>query len=134
MNAEVPGEIERLPELVEALHASWADHDLPAELRFAFDLALEEVFVNLATHGRGPRLPLRVGIRLDVRDGQVVLEIRDDGDPFDPLAAPAPDLEADLEDRPIGGLGVYLVRESFPELSYRREGGWNVLTLPRPVA
>jgi anti-sigma regulatory factor (Ser/Thr protein kinase) len=133
MDVEVPGEIEHLPNLVEALHSAWAAQELPSELRFVFDLALEEVFANLATHGRGPGLPLRVTVRLDVRDDCVVLEIRDDGVPFDPLAAPAPDLRAPLEDRPIGGLGLHLIRESFPDLRYEREGEENVLTLPRPL-
>lgn len=133
MNVEVPGEIERLPELVEALHSAWAARGLPPELRFAFDLALEEVFANLASHARGPGLPLRITVRLDVDDDRVVLEIRDDGEPFDPRTAPAPDLEAPLEDRPIGGLGLHLVRESFPDLRYEREGGQNVLTLPRSL-
>lgn len=134
MNLEVPGEIERLPDLVDALHASWAEQELPADLLFAFDLALEEVFTNLAIHARGPVMPLRVAVRLEPGDDGVLLEIRDDGDPFDPLSAPAPDLESPLEDRRVGGLGVHLVRQFFPEIRYERIDGRNVLSLRRPLA
>ncbi|MGA1605928.1 MAG: ATP-binding protein [Planctomycetota bacterium] len=134
MNVQVAGEVDRLPGLVDDLHASWSALELPMDLLYAFDLALEEIFVNLATHGRGPRLPLQVGIRLEKRDEGVLLEICDDGEPFDPLAAPPPDLDAPLEERPIGGLGVHLVRAQFPDIDYRRVGGQNVLTLRRPLA
>ena len=133
MNVEVPGEIERLPGLVDALLAAWAERELPADQLFAFDLALEEVFTNLAIHARGPVMPLRVAVRLEAGDGEVLLEICDDGDPFDPLSAPAPDLESPLEDRRIGGLGVHLVRRFFPDVRYERIDGRNVLSLRRPL-
>ena len=56
--------------------------------------------------------------------------IADDGRPFDPLTeAPEPDLESAIEDRPIGGLGVHLVRTMMDEVRYRREEGKNRLTL-----
>lgn len=57
------------------------------------------------------------------------VEIADQGAAFDPLAAAAPDVALDLEDRPIGGLGIFLLREFANSISYRREDGWNRLTI-----
>ncbi len=56
-------------------------------------------------------------------------EISDDGVAFDPLKVPPPDLTADLESRPIGGLGVHFVKTLMDEVAYRREGDRNVLTM-----
>jgi len=60
----------------------------------------------------------------------LTIEMVDDGKPFDPLTdAPVPDVNAPMEERPIGGLGVFLVRKLMDELTYRREEGRNHLTL-----
>ena len=59
--------------------------------------------------------------------GRVVLDIRDNGAAYDPLAHPPPDLEADIAQRPIGGLGIHLVRELSQDVQYRRQDGWNAL-------
>jgi len=60
----------------------------------------------------------------------VVMTTRDDGVAFDPLAA-APDLDAGLDDRKLGGLGIHLIREMTDAQRYRREGGWNVLVVDK---
>ncbi len=60
--------------------------------------------------------------------------IEDDGIAFDPLIAPPPDLDSDIEDRPIGGLGVYLVKEMMDEVEYARADGRNRVTLVKNVA
>ena len=66
----------------------------------------------------------------DRRDGEeLVLEISDDGKPFDPTQAPPPKLNAALEERRIGGLGVYLVRTMMDEIAYRRSDGRNHLVM-----
>ena len=60
----------------------------------------------------------------------MTIEMVDDGKPFDPLTeAPVPDVNAPMDERPIGGLGVFLVRKLMDELTYRREEGRNHLTL-----
>lgn len=70
-----------------------------------------------------------VKVSLAVSDGEMVLGIEDDGPAFDPLDAPEPDVEAALEDRPVGGLGIYLLREMMDRLEYARVDGRNCLTL-----
>ena len=61
--------------------------------------------------------------------GVVTAEVSDDGRAFDPLKVPPPDLESDLQSRPVGGLGVHFIKTLMDEVSYRREGGRNILTM-----
>ena len=64
----------------------------------------------------------------------VIATVEDDGVPFDPRDAPLPDLDASLDERQAGGLGMHLVRSTMDGIDYRREGGRNVLTVRTPVA
>ena len=64
----------------------------------------------------------------------VVAVVSDDGIAFDPLEVPPPDLESSLEDRPVGGLGVHFMLTLMDEVTYRREGDRNVLTMRKSYA
>ncbi|MCX7032408.1 MAG: SpoIIE family protein phosphatase [Arenimonas sp.] len=113
--------------LIEEVDAGLAGRGLPATLMHDVHLVLEEVACNVFSHGqvrgRDPALELLVSVDSD----RLCLEFRDDGRPFDPLSQPAPDLEADIDERPIGGLGVHLVRELAEEIAYSRDDHHNVL-------
>lgn len=61
--------------------------------------------------------------------GELAIEVGDQGVEFDPLKVSAPDLTLDLTRRPVGGLGILLVKSFAKSLTYRREQGWNRLTL-----
>lgn len=86
-------------------------------------LVLEELLTNIATHGGAPAEPTRVRIRVEPQ--RVAGEVVDAGTPFDPRGAPEPDVGAALEDRPIGGLGLFLVTELTSELDYACRDGRN---------
>ena len=91
------------------------------------DLSLEEVFSNIVRHGFSDRKEHEIAVRLTVRGGAVEVRIEDDGREFNPLRAPAPDLDAPLERRRVGGLGIHLVRTLMDRTKYRRIKGKNVL-------
>lgn len=98
----------------------------PDDLIFKLHLILEEVGLNAMTYGGASS----VRVIISEEGDRVTIEISDDGGAFDPLNdAPEPDVDAALEERPIGGLGIHLVRTLTNDLSYRREGGRNHLTL-----
>jgi serine/threonine-protein kinase RsbW len=83
--------------------------------------------MNVAMHGGRPEGPARVWLELEHSDGRLALSLSDDGPAFDPLAIPTPDLDAPLEERAVGGLGVHLVREMMAGVSYEYRDGRNVL-------
>lgn len=99
------------------------------DLTFKVNLALEELVINIMDYGfeGGDH---EIEITLISEDHRLILEISDTGKPFDPLTeAPVPDVDAPMEDRPIGGLGIYLVRNMMDDMQYRRENDRNYLTL-----
>jgi serine/threonine-protein kinase RsbW len=120
---------------LQALVRSGLDEGkVPAAEAGRFELALEEVFLNVATHSAAAlgRVP-SVEIALTIRDHEVTLSLADDAPAFDPLTLPTPDLDAPLEDRPIGGLGVHLVKELMDVVTYERSGDRNILSLKKRV-
>lgn len=93
------------------------------------DLLIEEIFMNIARHSYPEGAPGVVNVTYQVsRPGELAVEVGDQGIEFDPLAAAPPDLTLDLAQRPIGGLGIFLLRTFASSLCYRREQGWNRLT------
>jgi phosphoserine phosphatase RsbU/P len=92
-------------------------------------LVAEEVLTNIAKYAFEPEMKPAVELQLSFTDAAAVLEFRDQGKAFDPLAQPAPDLDIPWERRPLGGLGLTLVRALVDEARYVREGAANVLHL-----
>ncbi len=103
--------------------------DWPDDLIFQIRLIVEELAMNVINYGnRDGTEPIE--LRLATKEETIVLEISDVGKPFDPLTeAPAPDLSSPLEDRPIGGLGLFLVKTLMDEVHYQWEDGRNHLRL-----
>lgn len=121
------GELKRIHALVEDVgkEASWSPSFI-----YQVNLVIEELAVNVINYGHGGDPNHEIEIVLDWDDDQLTIEMVDDAPVFDPLKdAPDPDLTSALKDRPIGGLGVYLVYTFMDELSYRHEEGRNHLTL-----
>jgi anti-sigma regulatory factor (Ser/Thr protein kinase) len=94
-------------------------------------LAIEEVVTNCIEYGYDDDDEHTIVIVLSIIDGSLIMEVIDDGHPFDPLNQPAPDFSLDVQDRPIGGLGIYLLRKLADHISYERRDGTNRLTLTR---
>jgi len=125
----VEAEASQLAVLNRYLRESWTAAGLaPAGLP-SFELALEEIFMNIVMHGARPGTTARVEVAVSFSPEAVTLVVEDDGPQFDPLSLPPPDLTASLESRRIGGLGVYLVREVMDEVSYLRIAERNQLRM-----
>ena len=97
------------------------------------DLILEEVLINVARYAYAPASG-EVQVGYVVADGKLRVEIIDSGRVFNPLENDPPDLSRGLADRPIGGLGVFLVKNMVETVDYRHENGQNVLTFTFPPA
>lgn len=115
-------EIHRLAGLVEAF---FSDHQLPDRLSYNFNLAFDEIITNIVSYGYEDEAEHRIDIRLSLDGGLIEAEVVDDAKAFDPLNAPDPDITAELDDRPIGGLGVFFVKKLMDEVRYKRENGRN---------
>ncbi len=119
-------EIERVTAAVEEIGRQ---EDWPPDLIFKVNLVLDELGVNIVSYGGAVS---GIEISLSSEDEAVTIEVIDDGRPFDPLNDAAdPALTSSLEERRVGGLGLYLVRSMVDELHYRREQGRNHLVLTK---
>ena len=126
----VPNRIDELSVVSEAVEALGQEENWPPDIAYAVVLALEEVATNVVRHGGGAQGTSEIEIEVVSTDEEVRVEVRDSGKPFDPFHdAPEPDIDAALEDRKIGGLGVHFVRVLMDEASYRREDGRNHVTM-----
>lgn len=129
LTQSLPATVEHLPEAQAFLKSSAERAGLDPRLTGRLELALEEVFVNVCHYAYPVSRPGEIELRIAPIRERFVLEVLDDGPPFDPETLPTPDLEAPLEQRPIGGLGWFLVRRMVSELSCRREQGRNLVSL-----
>ncbi len=98
------------------------------------NMALDDLLNNVVQYAFPDGSEHRIEVEGDVRDGYVVLTIKDDGIPFNPLTVAPPDLSLLLHEREIGGLGIHLVRSMFDEVTYHRAVGRNVLTVKKKLA
>jgi serine/threonine-protein kinase RsbW len=100
----------------------------PGPAEFLADLVIEELLTNTIKYGYDDKNAHRIHVCVKFHDGQLCIEVRDNGHAFDPLAQDAPDLTLPAEERPIGGLGIHLVRQMTDDVRYERRDGENVVT------
>ena len=131
MRLEVGDELAEITVVAARVEAFCALHDLGDDIAHAVNLSLDELLTNTMTHGAAAGDPLQIQVLFSLSGDTLTVQLSDTGTAFDPSEAPAPDLESDVEDRPVGGLGLHLVRELMDSLSYRRQDGRNELTLTK---
>ena len=124
-------DLAELPRLARWVHEFCERHEVPRAVAFSFDLALEEAVCNLIAHAYDDAARHEIGVRMSVADGTVRAEVIDDGRPFDPREAKLPAILARIEDRPIGGLGVFLIEQMMDDVQYGVVDGRNCLTLSK---
>jgi len=113
--------------MTDAIDALLARHGASAAAMHDARLIVEEVACNAVEHAVADGAPLEMRARVDA--DRLWLEFRDRGGPFDPTLAEGPDLDADIDTRPVGGLGVHLVRELADSIDYQRNGDCNLLRI-----
>ena len=118
-----------LPRIQSAIGEFSREQDWPPDIEFQVDLVLEELVLNVVNHGsRGGEGEINIELVSDPE--AVIIQIIDDGRPFDPLTdAPEPDTESGIDDRAVGGLGIHLVRTMMDDVTYRREENKNYMRL-----
>lgn len=120
--------------LEDTLHDEGVHHERIGQVR----LIVEELACNAISHGASAQPAAASALHLSLRmdPERLVLEFRDEGSPFDPRSGPAPALDAPVSERPIGGLGLFLIGQIADHIAYHREGAYNVvrITLLRPYS
>lgn len=111
------------------------DMDCSPKIQMQIELAVEEIFVNIANYAYQPETGnAAVRVETDPERSVINITFTDSGKPYDPLAKEDPDVTLPIEKRRIGGLGIYLVKNKMDNVSYEYRDGRNVLTIEKKVA
>jgi anti-sigma regulatory factor (Ser/Thr protein kinase) len=129
LDLEIPNSNDGLLQATSEAAVFLEQQSLSPATEYAINLALEEMVTNVIKYAYDDELPHQIGISVCIGDSEAVMTLTDDGHEFNPLAAPEPDLDQDIEDRPIGGLGLHLVQSMAKRVEYERRQGRNLLTL-----
>ena len=117
-----------VPEIIGLIAGEAEKWGLHPRRLMQLELAVEEAVVNICLYAYEVP-PGELTVRIDADAASFLVELIDEGVPFDPLAVEEPDLRADVEDRKVGGLGIFLVRRVMDEVAYLREDDHNILRL-----
>ncbi len=129
---EIEASRENLAEVQSFIEERLIAAGCPGKALLQIGVAVEEIFVNIANYAYAPgKGQARVRVDVGGDPPSTAITFIDSGIPYDPLARPDPDVKLSAEERNIGGLGIFMVKELMDEVTYEYEDGHNVLTLKK---
>lgn len=123
-------ELTRISTFLEGCAEAW---DLPMPLTFSLNLVLEEAFTNVVQYAFKDKESHEILLITEKREDEVVITMIDDGVPYDPTEKSDPDINLSAEDRPIGGLGIFLIKKTMDKVDYYRKEDKNHLIMTKKI-
>ena len=123
-------EISKLNQFIEEIGDEFS---LAPDLVFNLTLVMEEAVVNVINYAYPKEDHEKIYVSARLHKGSIIMVIADNGKEFDPTLAPEADITLSAEERPIGGLGIFLIRNIMNEVKYERIEGRNILTLEKKL-
>lgn len=134
LKLDLKTDLSEIPRLAAAVESHAEGQSWPMDATFKINLALEELVTNVISYGFADAEAGVIDVSIDEADGAIRIVLTDNGRPFDPLTqATDPDLEAGVEERQIGGLGIHLVKEMMDSVDYERRDGFNQVRLTKRI-
>lgn len=129
---EIEAAIDNLQDVINFVDERLEVIDCPPKALMQMELAVEEIFVNIANYAYAPKIGKAV-VKVEVSDEpvEVVITFVDRGVPYDPLKKSDPDVTLSAEERKIGGLGIFMTKKIMDEISYEYRDGQNILSLKK---
>jgi anti-sigma regulatory factor (Ser/Thr protein kinase)/class 3 adenylate cyclase len=127
-------DLAEIPQLAERIESFCEQQGLGAGLAYSINLSLDELLTNIISYGYPDGGEHEIHVFVERHPDRVTVGLSDDGIPYDPRHAPEPDLDSDIDSRPIGGLGIHFVRQMMDEVDYQHRGGRNELVLTKRLA
>jgi serine/threonine-protein kinase RsbW len=125
----IKNNVSALCELMQEVNTFMESSALPARTVYLVNLALEEVLTNVLKYAFDDDREHEITVSVALRSSEIWIECQDDGKPFDPLAAPDPEMKDCISDCTEGGLGIHLVRKMVDSIAYQRDDCRNILTI-----
>ena len=131
---EIDAPVENLPLVSDFVSRHLETVDCSAKAKTQIDIAVEEIFVNIANYAYNPEKG-KATVRVKVTDNPLMISITfiDQGVPYDPLGKEDPDVTLSAEEREIGGLGIFMTKKTMDDVSYEYIDGQNILTLKKKL-
>ncbi len=130
----IPAKTENLDRVLSFVDEQLEVADCPVKTQIQIDVAVEEIFVNIANYAYSPGDgEAMISFWIENDPPEVVIVFRDTGFSFNPTEREDPDVTLSLEERKIGGLGIFMAKRSMDHMTYRRENGENILTLRKKL-
>lgn len=125
---------ENLDRVLEFVNTHLEQAGCKKEAQLQIDIATEEIFVNIASYAYETKLGEAI-VKLEVSEEplQTIIQFIDHGKPYNPLKREDPDITLSCEEREIGGLGIYLVKQSMDQVAYHYDGTKNILTIRKKI-
>ena len=111
-----------------------ARFDIPSDIVLDLKLAVDEACTNIITHGYKGMDPGSIILSFRIEPDRILVQITDFGHVFEPVEAPRPDVVAALEDRELGGLGLYLIYQTMDNIDYQSSEDGNTLTFTKFIS
>jgi anti-sigma regulatory factor (Ser/Thr protein kinase) len=134
LTLQVKSAVTEIPAANTAASRWLAERNAPPAADYLANLAIEELVTNCIKYGYADAAEHIIEVELKLSRGELVITVTDDGRPFNPLTAPEPDTNLPVLERPIGGLGLQLLRKMSDRMDYARTDGKNQLTLRKSLA
>ena len=130
----VEAKTENLEEVLGFVDRHLEAMDCSPKVSVQIDVAVEELFVNIAHYAYSPGTgSATIGVEILKDPAAIAITFTDRGKPFDPLAKEDPDITLSAEERQIGGLGIYMVKKSMDEVVYEYRDGQNILRIKKDL-
>lgn len=126
--------VENIGAVTDFVDAQLEALDCPMKAQVQINIAIDELFGNIAHYAYNPDVG-EATVRVEVEEEplSVIITFIDGGVPYDPLQAAEPDTTLSAEERALGGLGIFMVRKSMDEITYRYENGRNILSIRKTL-
>ncbi len=126
--------VESLDEVLAFIDAELESVDCPMKIQMQLDVAVEELYVNIAHYAYAPGTgEATVSIDITQDPLNVTITFKDSGIPFDPTAKADPDVTLSAQERQIGGLGIYMAKKGTDEMKYEYKDGQNILSISKKL-
>ena len=132
---EFNAKINELPNVISFVENELKKYEVSFKIISQFNLVVEELFVNIASYAykENENGKCKIIIEYDKEKQEVKISFEDNGIKFNPLEKEDPDTNSKIEDMQIGGLGIYIVKESMDNIEYKYENNKNILILSKNI-
>lgn len=130
----LPATTDALEQVLAFVDKHLEENNCPMKAQLQIDLAVEEIYVNIAHYAYNPAVgPATICVEVGGEPLKVSITFMDQGIPYDPLKKADPDTSLSVDERDIGGLGIFMVKKTMDEIRYEYQDGKNILILNKKI-